>query len=329
MNLKRWIALSIAAVLFVASLAVSTFTTDVSAGIEGVFGGSGEAFHETTLEEGSDRGKLAVIHLNGVIQADAGGGLFAGGYDHRLLLEQLDHAAEDPEVHGVVLRVNTPGGGVVESDEIHDKVKEIQEDFRKPVYVSMGSMAASGGYYVAAPADQIYANPQTITGSLGVIMQQINVSELAEEWGINAEVIKSGPYKDIMSSTREMSDDEREILQSLVDDAYDQFVHVIEEGRQFDRDEVLELADGRIYTGSQALDVGLIDGLGHLEDVIDEMKEDLDRGDISVVEYEANVGFPALLGGSIQQMVNNHQLTDVKNWFQQNQGPQLMYLYTN
>jgi protease IV len=328
MNTKRWIALGIAAVLFVASLAVSAFQTDVGSTMDGFFGGT-ERFQERVLEEGADRGKVAVVHIDGVIQSDPSGGLFAAGYDHELLLDQLDHAAEDPDVHGVVLRVNTPGGGVVESDEIHDKVVQIQEDYRKPVFVSMGSMAASGGYYVSAPAEQIYANPQTITGSLGVIMQSINVSELAEELGIESNVIKSGQYKDIMSSTREMTDDEREILQDLVDDAYEQFVNVIENGREFDRDDVYELADGRIYTGSQAMEAGLIDGLGHMEDVINSLKDDLGRGDLTVVEYEANVGFPSLIGATVQEVFQNQQLTEVKSWMRQNQGPRLMYLYTD
>ncbi|WP_280769925.1 signal peptide peptidase SppA [Salipaludibacillus daqingensis] len=329
MNSKRWTALIIAVALFLVYSAASLFTTDVSSTMTDIFGGDGEEFHENILEVGSDQGKVAVIHLRGIIQDDAGGGLFAAGYDHSLLLDQLDYAAEDPDVHGIILRINTPGGGVVESDEIHDKVKEIQDEYRKTVYVSMGSMAASGGYYVSAPADQIYANSQTITGSLGVIMQSINVSELAEEWGVSQEVIKSGEYKDIMSQTREMTEDERDILQSMVDDSYHRFVDVIEEGRELDRDRVMELADGRIYTGSQALDEGLIDGLGHLDDVIDSLKDDLGRGDLSVVEYEANIGFPAFLGGTVQQLVENQRLTEVKGWLEQNHGRRLMYLYTD
>ncbi|WP_416151500.1 signal peptide peptidase SppA [Salipaludibacillus sp. HK11] len=330
MNTKRWYAVVAVGILFLLSSAVSLFSTDVSTTLENFFSGIDEDFHENVIEEGSEQlGKVAVIHLNGVMTDDVGGGLFSGGYDHSLLLDQLEHAGEDPDVHGVILRVNTPGGGVVESDEIHDKVKKVQEEYGKKVYVSMGSMAASGGYYVAAPAEKIYANSQTLTGSLGVIMQSINVSELAEEWGISTEVIKSGTYKDIMSQTREMTDDEREILQSLVDDSYERFVDVIEDGRDLDRNRVLELADGRIYTGSQALDEGLIDGVGHLDDVIDTMKVDLGRGDVRVVEYGTNLGFGSLLGGTAQQLVENQRLSEVKGWLQQNQGPQLMYLYTD
>ncbi|MCR6111651.1 signal peptide peptidase SppA [Bacillus sp. A301a_S52] len=330
MNAKRWIGLAIAGVLLLASTLVSFFQASMEESWEDFFGGAGEPFHERVLETGTGSGKIAVIHVEGIIQSGASGGLLSGGYDHQMLLDQLDHAAEDPEVHGIVLRVNTPGGGVVESDEIHDKVAAIQEDYNKPVYASMGSQAASGGYYISAPAEQIYANPQTITGSLGVIMSSINISELAENWGIQEEVIKSGPYKDIMSSTRDMTDEERAILQDLVDDAYEQFVDVIEEGRDFERDEVYDLADGRIYTGSQALEQGLIDGLGHQDDVVQALEEALGYGNLTVVEYEANIGFSSLLGIKMNEVFSNQsQLTDIESWFRQNQGAQLMYLYTD
>ncbi|RKL66731.1 signal peptide peptidase SppA [Salipaludibacillus neizhouensis] len=331
---KRWIALGVAAALFLVSIAAGIIgngseENEMASGVGSFLGVSGEKFHENILEEGDGTGKIAVIHLSGVIQSEPSGGLLAAGYDHQLLLEQFDHAAEDSDVHGIILRVNTPGGGVVESDEIHDKVLEVQEEFGKPVYVSMAGTAASGGYYVAAPAEKIMANAQTLTGSLGVIMQSINYGELAEEWGVKTEVIKSGEFKDIMSSTRDMTDAERDILQALVDEAYEQFVDVIENGRDLDRDEVYELADGRVYTGSQALDLGLIDGVGHLDDTIEELIADIGRGQLSVVEYEADLGFPSFLGVAIQEMISNQQLSEVKGFLQQNQGPQLKFLYTD
>lgn len=333
MNTKRWLAVLAAAVLFLAGSAVSLITTVFSTNFEDLFSVPEQGFEEKVIESGNGQGKIAVIHLNGVIQSDydAPSLLQSAGYNHRTFLKKLDNAAEDPNVHGVVIRVNTPGGGVVESQEIHDMIVDIQDDYSKPVYISMGSMAASGGYYIAAPAEKIYANPQTLTGSIGVIMQSINIAELAEDLGIHEEVIKSGPYKDIMSVTREMTDDEREILQELIDESYELFVDVIDNGREnLSRDEVYELADGRIYSGSQALDAGLIDGLGHFEDVLDEIREDIGRGDLDVVEYESHFGLPSLFSVTARNVFSDQlEIIGIKEWMQQNQGPQLLYLYTN
>ncbi|MBU9721117.1 MULTISPECIES: signal peptide peptidase SppA [Bacillaceae] len=332
MSTKRWLAVLVAAALFLTSSAVTLFSSIFSTSLDELFSLPDQAFEENVIERGNGRGKIAVIHLNGVITSggDAPSLLQAGGYNHENFLGQLDAAAEDGDVHGIIIRVNTPGGGVVESHEIHDKIVDIRETYRKNVYISMGSMAASGGYYIAAPADKIYANPQTLTGSIGVIMESINFSELANELGIHSEVIKSGPYKDIMSSTREMTDDEREILQELIDDSYEQFVDVIEAGRELTRNEVYELADGRIYNGNQALESGLIDGTGHLQDVIDVLKEDIGRGDLDVIEYKANMGFPSLFSFAADRVFKNDAaLYDIKELMRQNHGPQLLYLYTN
>ncbi|UTR11394.1 signal peptide peptidase SppA [Evansella sp. LMS18] len=332
MSTKRWIAVLAAAGLFLVSSAFTMFTTLFATGIDDLFEVSDQPFEERVVESGDGTGKIAVIHLNGVIENSYNPpGIFqAAGYHHENFLRQLDTAAEDGQVHGIIIRVNTPGGGVVESSEIHDKIVDIQEEFRKPVYISMGSMAASGGYYIAAPADKVFANSQTITGSLGVIMQSINVSELAEDLGISSEVIKSGPYKDIMSATREMTDDEREILQDLIDESYEQFVDVIEAGRDFSREEVYELADGRIYSGSQAYEAGLIDGLGHFHEVIDTMQEDLDRGNLTVVEYEPAFGLPGIFSFAAQRIFTNElDLLGITDWVHSNQGAKLMYLYTD
>ncbi|UCZ52287.1 signal peptide peptidase SppA [Bacillus shivajii] len=333
MNTKRWVAIFLAAALFLTGSAVSLISTVFSTNLEDLFATPERGFEENIIEEGNGQGKIAVIHLSGVIQSnyDTPSLFQSPGYNHRTFLKKLDAAAEDPNVHGVVIRVNTPGGGVVESQEIHDMIVDIQDDYEKPVYISMGSMAASGGYYIAAPAERIYANPQTLTGSIGVIMQSINVAELAEDLGIHSEVIKSGPYKDIMSVTREMTEDERAILQELIDESHELFVDVIDNGREnLSRDEVYELADGRIYSGSQALEAGLIDGLGHFEEVLDDIREDVGRGNLDVVEYQSHLGLPSLFSVAAKSVFSDQlQLYGMKEWMQQNQGPQLLYLYTN
>lgn len=331
MDGKRWIALVAVFVIIAVSAVIGLLTTGTQTEESddgGFFGGlSDQPIQERVIEEGPDAGKIAVIRIEGVIQ-DGAQGILGGGYNHQLLLDQLEYAGQDNSVDGIVLRVNTPGGGVVESDEIHEKIVEVRDEYSKNVYVSMGNQAASGGYYVAAPADQIFANGQTITGSLGVIMQSINFAELAEELGIEDNTITSGEFKDIMSATREMTEEDEEILQSIVDDAYSQFVDVIEEGRDLSREEVIELADGRIYTGSQAVENGLIDELGNMDDVIEAMKEDVGR-DGNVVEYEQGLGIGSFLNVTMDSIFEQRQMNQLTEWLNQNQGGRLLYLYTD
>ncbi|TMW71732.1 signal peptide peptidase SppA [Alteribacter natronophilus] len=331
MNGKRWLAVGLAAALFTVaslfSLAVNAITFD----LDDFFEADEQVVDEHVLEDGNGRGKIVVIHLNGVIQSsyDTPSLFESGAYNHRRFLKQLDAAADDNSVDGIIISVNTPGGGVMESDQIHDKIIEIQEESGKPVYISMASMAASGGYYIAAPAAQVYAHPQTITGSIGVIMQSLNVAELAEDLGISQEVIKSGPYKDIMSVTRDMTEDEREILQSMIDESYERFVDIIVEGRDMNRDDVLELADGRIYTGNQAYEAGLVDGLGDLSDVIDDFREDIGKGNIDVVEYRQPFGFGSFMGATANHFAGDPlSLYTMKEMIHQSHAPRLMYLYS-
>ena len=169
-------------------------------------------------------------------------------------------------VKGVILRVDSPGGGVGPSQEIYAEVKRLAAE--KPVVVSMGSVAASGGYYVALPAQKIVANPGTITGSIGVIMGFTNYQDLFEKIGLKSDVIKSGEHKDIGSPVRPMTAADRDILQSLIDDVHQQFVAHVAEGRNLEFETAAKLADGRIYTGRQAKESGLIDELGNFRDAV-------------------------------------------------------------
>jgi len=174
--------------------------------------------------------------------------------------------AKDDSIEAVVLRIDSPGGGVGPSQEIYTEVKRLVE--KKPVVVSMGAVAASGGYYIAAPADKIVANPGTITGSIGVIMAFTNYQELLDKIGLKNSVVKSGDRKDIGSPIRPMTDEDKAILQGLVDDVHRQFVDAIAQGRQLELDDVLTLADGRIYSGNQAKKIGLVDQLGNFRDAV-------------------------------------------------------------
>jgi protease-4 len=330
MNNKRWVALAIAVGLFLVSI-VFQFTTNMAAtDFEETFAFWDRPFDENVIEEGNFNEKIAVIHLEGVIQDNAANDLLASpSYNHKEFLEMLQHAMMDDTVQGIILRVNTPGGGVVESAEIHDQIVEIQEEHEKPVYISMGNTAASGGYYISAPADKIIAHPATVTGSIGVIMESINFGELAEDLGIDFNTIKSGEYKDIMSATRDMTEEEFEILQTIIDEMYDDFVQVIAEGRGMDENEVRNLGDGRVYTGHQAFENGLIDDLGSMNDVISMIQEDHGLEQASVIEYEANVGFSRYLMGAVQNTFGSDTaMLGLQELLRQSNAPSAMYLYT-
>lgn len=253
-----------------------------------------------------------------------------GTYNHQSFMEKLDAIEEDSTVRGIVLRVNSPGGGVVESAEIYDKIVEITQKRKKPVYVSMGSMAASGGYYISAPATKIFASKDTMTGSIGVIMESYNVTELANKLGIDSVTIKSGPYKDIMSSTREMTDEERAILQKMIDNAYGDFVKVIANGRGMPEEQVRQIADGRIYDGRQAKEINLIDEFGYLDDTIAAMKKEQKLNDAQVVRYVDDYwGLGSFLGMNVGKWFGKDAETaSLIQLLSHRNSPRLMYLYS-
>jgi len=201
--------------------------------------------------------KVALLEVNGIIS------------EPEEIIEQIRHHMENRTVQAFVIRINSPGGGVAASQEIYQEIKKIRQVHSKPVVASLSTVGASGGYYIAAAADKIVANPGSITGSIGVIIHIPNVSDLLQKVGIRSVVIKSGPYKDMASTTRDLSREEQQLLQRLIDDIHDQFIQAVVEGRQLSRQQVEKVADGRILTGRQALEMGLVDQLGNLEDAID------------------------------------------------------------
>uniref|UniRef100_A0A7V0Z4J3 Signal peptide peptidase SppA n=1 Tax=candidate division WOR-3 bacterium TaxID=2052148 RepID=A0A7V0Z4J3_UNCW3 len=199
-------------------------------------------------------GNIGVIEIEGVISSS------------KRTVRDIKQFTEDPNIQGIIVRVDSPGGGVAASQEIYEELKKCR--VQKKVVVSMGALAASGGYYVSLPADLIVANPGTITGSIGVIMQFPIFEELMKKIGINYEVIKSKEHKDIGSPFRKMDEKEKKLLQDVVTDVYEQFVQATCEARNLPRDSVLKFADGRIITGSQAKKLGLVDTLGSFEDAV-------------------------------------------------------------
>lgn len=205
--------------------------------------------------------RIGVIKIEGII-LDSGHLSFASK-----VLESFERAKK-LEIKTILLRVNSPGGTVGASQEIYREIKKAQAEGVK-VVASLGDVAASGGIYVAAGADKIVSNPGTVTGSIGVIIKTNVVKELYKKIGLDSQVVKSGEYKDILSSTKYLSEEEKAILQELIDSAYGQFVEVVAENRKIDVEEVKKFADGRIFSGVQAKELGLVDELGSQSDAVD------------------------------------------------------------
>ncbi len=187
--------------------------------------------------------------------------------DSREAIRSLKQFGETRGIKAVVVRIDSPGGGVAPTQEIFEEIHKLKK--KKPVIASLGGMAASGGYYIASACDQVVANPGTLTGSIGVIMELGNVEELLKKLGLKGYSVKSGPHKDIGSPLRPLSQEEKAILQSLVDNVHGQFVTAVAKSRRIPEDKVRELADGRVYSGEQAKGLGLVDLLGNMEDAID------------------------------------------------------------
>lgn len=213
--------------------------------------------------DGEDGGKekIAVVDVNGIItESDE-------------IVRKLKKYGKDSSIRGIIVRINSPGGGVAPSQEIYSEILRLRRDKGKRVVASFASLGASGGYYIASAADKIIANPGTITGSIGVIMPFSNMEDLLGKIGMKAGVVKSGKFKDLASPTREMTPEERDILQASVNDVHSQFIEAIAKGRGMEAEKVRALADGRIYTGRQALEAGLVDKLGGFEDAVDLLAE--------------------------------------------------------
>ncbi|GKV64816.1 MULTISPECIES: signal peptide peptidase SppA [unclassified Sporosarcina] len=332
MTAKRWIAVAVAATLIFVSIGINTmswfFTRDWNNLLNEITAVEQDV-QETVVEDGSMDERIAVLSVDGVIQDTGAASLFSGTeYNHQRFMAQLAQLNEDPTVKGIVLSVNSPGGGVLESSDIYDAFTEMQETKEIPIYVAMGGMAASGGYYISAPAEKIFVHPETLTGSIGVIMQSINYGKLAEKYGVDFPTIKSGPYKDMMSPTREMKPEEREMLQEMIDDSYNRFVDIIAQGRGMDEKEVRKVADGRVMNGRQAIEAGLADDYGKLPAVVSAMKEDYHLENASVFEYGAPDNLASLLslkahdvfGGDVESQI-------IKKMIAENQAPRMMYLY--
>jgi protease-4 len=231
--------------------------------------------------------KVALIEVSGLIVNARKPGLLGDGENPvSVFREKLELAAEDDRVKAVVLRINSPGGGVTASDIMYHDLLAFREKTNKPVVACMMDVAASGGYYLAMGCDCVYAHPSTTTGSIGVIMNLYNAKDLFDKIGIESDPIKSGPNKDLLNPARKLSEEERAILQNMVDQFYDRFVEVVAKGRGLSEQEVGEIADGRVYSAIEARQLRLIDEIGYLEDAIKEARARAGVKDAAIIAYD-------------------------------------------
>lgn len=274
---------------------------------------------------------IGVLYVEGIIgsgNTDSFGG--ASGYQHKWSLEKIDQMIYDDYNEGLMIFVDTPGGGVYESDELYFKLKEYKELTGRPVYVAMGSMAASGGYYISAPADKIYANRNTWTGSIGVTIGTFfDFSELLEEFGVKSVTISEGANKSMGSATEPLTVGQEDILRELVNEAYMQFVSIISEERNIPIDEAKRIADGRIYSAKQAVDLDLIDGVKTFEESKIAMLQDegLEGCDFLDIVYYDNSFFRRMLAAVSEVKSSESDLNIVMDIVNRGKQFPISYLY--
>lgn len=255
--------------------------------------------------------RVAVIEVNGLIADDTE------------YLEQIRRFRRDPSVKGYLVAINSPGGVVGPSQSLYREVKRLRED-GIPVVATIGAVGASGGYYVALAADSIFALPGSITGSIGVIMEYPEVSALMEKVGVDVQVVKSAEYKDVGSPFRPLSSTDRQILEGLVTDVYHQFVETVVEERKLPVDEARRLADGRIYSGRQALEYGLIDRIGNLQDALAAVGRMAGLGEDPQIVRPPNEEFTLL-----DLLLGRGATASLSNWIrplEQTGGPRLKFV---
>jgi len=270
--------------------------------------GQGMKLDEVVIEENHARDKIVVVPVEGIISSSP---VDAHGHDMvDVIKEQLSRAKEDRRVKAVILKVDSPGGEVLASDEIHRALIEFQKDTGKPVLAAMNRIAASGGYYVSAPCQYIMAHEMAITGSIGVIISTWNYRELMDKVGLSPYTFKSGKFKDMLSGEREKADipeGERELVQGWINETYDKFKGIVRDGRaaaaKENEDEGKKLVedweeycDGRIFTGREALKLGFVDGLGNFDDAVEKTKDLAELKDANLIEYRTRHDFSELLG---------------------------------
>ena len=275
---------------------------------------------------------IGVLTIHGEIGPSTdSASLFAStdtGYDHDALMAFVDEMMEDDANEGILLSLDTPGGAVYETDILYEKLMEYKEETGRPIYAYMHSVCASGGYYLAMAADEVYANKNTTTGSIGVIMGGTFMADLYEKVGLKEVYITSGPNKAMGSAGTYLTDEQVAIYQSIVDEAYEDFVDIVCKGRDMDKTTVKKVADGRIYTAKQALKLDLIDGIALYDDYTDQILDEYDDVEL-YTPVEAEEDFMSLLLGSINQMLPKSDAEIFQEFCANNKTMTPMYLYGN
>ena len=249
-------------------------------------------YQESVVEEGSSGNKILIIDVDGVISS-------GDGSSESMVLrirKQLREVRQSPHVLGVLLKINSPGGGVTASDQIYEEVMKTKAAGKK-IVVFMDEVAASGGYYIACGADQVLATPTTITGSIGVIISSVNVTGLMDKIGVKSQVFKSGDFKDTLSMAREMREDEKRFVQDLVDESYQRFISLVSKGRGISIETLRErkLIDGRILSGVKAQELGLIDQVGYWDDAVTAVRALVGDPDAALVKAVPDQGLLDML----------------------------------
>lgn len=280
---------------------------------------------------GQGEDKIAVINIDGLIvekEPTRGLGTFTEEFTSARRVEKiLNDIASDSKVKILVLRINSPGGSAVAAEEILRALLDFKKQTDLKIVAYFSDLAASGGYYVALAADQIVASPANISGSIGVMISYLNFSDLAEKYGIRNIVYKSGPYKDILSEFRQPTEEEKKIIQSLVDEAHDIFIKRVAEGRKMSEEKVRQLSDGRIFSARKAQEQGLIDSLGSFETAIETAQKIAGLSKARVIEYGQPSFLELFLGNTLGRF-NLLLLPQLGSFFDFKPGLRILYLYT-
>lgn len=297
--------------------------------IASISSGVDEEYLEQVVISGSGDNKLALVNVDGIIvESETGGGLGVDSMTSERKIKKILHQlSKEPDVKGLILRVNSPGGSAVASEEIYQDLLEYKKKTGNKVTVYFSDLAASGGYYVSMAGDKIISSPSSITGSIGVIISYLTFGDLAREYGVGNVVYKSGPHKDIVSEFREPTEEEREIMQSIIDDSYDNFVLAVSKGRNMQEANVRQIADGRVYSAKQAQAQNLVDALGTFEDAVAVSRTLANLKEATVVEYGSDTFIETLLG-SMGKKFNVSLLPLPQSFLNSQPGPRVLYLYS-